>query len=309
MTSMTTNPSIDQGARLNFQDSFYKLAQQTKSKLAMGRAIKFASSGGKTTNQARMGRIELTEVNTRNPDKQYGDYSLDNRQFSKRRFTKTITIDAKFDINELLKDPTSDILKQLNNAKERVIDRIAITAAIGPVLVGAPDTAPTSVSAAADGVLTVTATSGVTIGTVESVTENFINNEVDYDVFSGAVMAFTGSENTDLMNEDKFINTRYIEGKPVEKSVMDKAGAYRIVLFAGSVNGGITVANPILPEGVSTRSCVVLAPQSILMAMELAMLDVQRSATKVNSWDITIDFWINAMRLEGVMVQIITTTI
>ncbi len=309
MSSLTISPSIDQGAALNFVDSFHALAQQTKSQLVNTNVIKFMPSKGKTQNMARMGRIELTEVNTRNPDKQYGDYSLDNRQFTKRRFTKTIQIDAKYDINELLKDPTSDILAQLNNAKERVIDRIAISAAVGAVLTGAPDTAPTSTSAATDGVLTVTATAGYVYSTVQTVTQNFINNDVPMDVFAGAVMAITGKENTDLMGETEFINSLYITGKPVEKGVMEKAGTYRTVLFAGSVNGGITVLNPILPEGVSTRTCVVLCPQSIAMAMELAALKVTESGTKVNSYDITIDFWINAMRIEGVLVQLVTTTL
>lgn len=309
MSSLTISPSIDQAALQNFEDSFHELAQQTKSKLVASRAIKFLPSKGKTNNMARIGRIELTEVNTRNPDKQFGDYSVDNRQFSKRRFTKTITIDAKHDINELIKDPTSDILRQLNSAKERVIDRIAVTAAIGAVLTGAPDAAPTSTSAATDGVLTVTATSGFVYATIKSITENFINNDVPIDVWSGATIALTGAENTDLMSEVEFINSLYISGRPVESGVLDKAGAFRVELFAGSVSGGITVVNPILTEGASTRSCVVLAPESIAMSMELADLSVQKSTTKVNSWDITIDFWINAMRTEGVLVQIVTTTL
>ena len=309
MSSLTISPSIDQAALQNFMDSFHELAQQTKSRLVATRAIKFMPSKGKTTNMARIGRVELVEVNTRNPDKQYGDYNLDNRQFSKRRFTKTITIDSKHDINELIKDPTSDILKQLNNAKERVIDRIAIAAATGAVLTGAPDAAPTSISAATDGVVTIVATSGFVYSIVKSITQAFINNDVPYDIFSGATICVTGKENSDLMGEVEFINNDYISSRPVEAGVMEKAGAYHVQLFAGSENGGITVTNPILAEGASTRSCVVLAPESIAMSMELADLSVTKSATKVNSWDITIDFWINAMRTEGVLVQIVTTTL
>ena len=177
MPSNTYNPSIDQGAKLNFIDSFYELAQQTKSRLVATGAIKWLPSKGKTNNMARIGRIELAEVATRNPDKQYGDYALDNRQFTKKRFTRTVTIDAKYDINELLKDPTSDILTQLNNAKERVIDRIAIAVAVGSVLVGAPDAAPSSISAATDGVLTIDATAGFVYTTVQKITQNFVNND------------------------------------------------------------------------------------------------------------------------------------
>lgn len=309
MTSLAISPSIDQGALQNFRDSFFELAQQSKSRLVNSNIFVFLPSKGKTNNFARIGRIELTEVNTRNPDKEYGDYALDNRQFTKRRFTKTIQVDAKFDINELLKDPTSDIIKQLNNAKERVIDRIGIAAAVGPVLVGAPDAAPTSITAAQDGVITVDASAGLTYGKIQEITENYVNNELEYSMFKGSVLAITGKENTNLMSEDKFINNFYISGKPVETGVMDSAGTYRIELFAGSKTGGVTVVNPIIPEGTTLRSCVVMAPESVAIAMELAGLDVTKSDKKVNSWDITIDFWINAMRTEGVRVQIISTTI
>jgi hypothetical protein len=309
MPSNTINPSIDAGAKQNFQDSFYSLAQQTKSKLVSTGAIMWLPSQGKTNNMARIGRIDLNEVNTRNPDKQYGDYALDNRQFTKRRFTKTITIDAKNDINELLKDPRSDILMQLDAAKERVIDRIAASAAVGAVSVGAPDAVQSSISAAADGVLTIDGTAGFTYPIVQKITENFINNDVDYSVFSGSTICVTGKENTNLMNEDKFINNFYITGSVVEKGVMEKAGAYRVQLFAGSVNGGIQVTSPILTELSTTRQCLVLAPKSIAMAMEIGDIDVAKSGTKVNSYEITIDFWINAMRTEGVLVQIVTTTL
>lgn len=308
MPSNTYNPSIDQAARLNFQDSFYELAQQTKSKLVATGAIKFLPSGGKTHNMARIGRLELAEVATRNPDKAYGDYALDNRQFSKKRFTRTIQIDAKHDINELLKDPTSDILMQLNNAKERVIDRIAISVAVGAVLVGQPDAAPTSISASADGVLTIDATAGIDYSTVRKVTQNFINNDLDIDTAMRSTLCLTGKENSALLNDDKFINTRYVSTQPVEEGVLRKAGSYPVVLFAGSENGGLQVQSPILPEGSTTRTCVVLAPEAVAMAMEIGDISVEKSATKVNSYDLTIDLWINGMRTEGPKVQLITTT-
>lgn len=309
MTSQAISPSIDQAALLNFNNSFHQLAQQTQSKLVATKAITYLPSKGKTNNYGRIGRLELAEVNTRNPDKEYGDYALDNRQFTKRRFTKTVTIDAKYDINELIKDPTSDILRQLNNAKERVIDRIAIAAAVGSVLTGAPDAAPVATSAAADGVITIDGTAGFTYDIVQAITENFINNELDYSSFRGATLAVSGSEHTDLMGEVEFINNDYITSKPVDTGMITNAGTYQVAVFAGSKNGGITVQSPILPEGTTTRSCVALAPDSIAMAMELGDIGVTKNPLKVNSWDITIDFWINAMRTEGARVIIITTTI
>lgn len=310
MSSATISPSIDQAALQQFNDNFMELAQQTTSRLGSSKAVKYLTSEGKTNNMARIGRIELDEVNTRNPDKQYGDYSVDNRQFSKRRFTRTVQIDALYDINELIKDPTSDILKQLVNAKDREIDRIIASAAAGAVLVGAPDEAPTSVSAATDGVITIDATaSGFTYGVVQNLTQNFINNDMDFPDFSQSVISVTGVENTTLMSEDKFINSDYISGRPVEEGVMRQAGTYEVKLFAGSKTGGVQVTNPILPESATERTCVVLAPESVAIAMKIADLGVDKAQGKVNSFDITIDLWINAMRTEGVRVQLVTTTL
>ena len=168
----TYNPSIDQGALQQFRDNFLELAQQTKSALGSSKAVMHLPSKGKTNNLGRIGKVELTEVEGRNPNKSYGDYSIDNRMLTKRRFTKTITIDKKNDINELIRDPQSDILKQIVNAKERVIDRVIASAAAGPVLVGAPDVAPSSISAATDGVITLSAVSGLTYAIIQQVIKN-----------------------------------------------------------------------------------------------------------------------------------------
>ena len=306
--SYTTSPSISQAARLNFQDSFFALAQQTKSKLVSTKAIRFLPGLGKTTEFARIGRIELDEVNVRNPDKQFGDYALDNRLFTKRRFTKTIQIDMKYDVNELLKDPTSDILNQLNNAKERVIDRVGVAAAVGNVLVGGPDTAPTSITAATDGVVTIDATGGFVYEIVQLITATFINSDLQYDDFKGATICITGNENSDLMGEDQFINQDYIKSSIEVAGMAQSVGAYQVAVFAGSSTGGGTIAQPVLPEGSTTRTCVVLAPESIAMSMEIGDMGVEKSTSKVNSMDITIDLWINAMRTEGVRVIAVTTT-
>lgn len=307
--SVTTSPTIDQGAKLNFQDSFFALAQQTQSKLAATKAIIFASGQGKTTNMARIGRIELDEVNVRNPDKQFGDYAIDNRLFTKRRFTKTIQVDMKFDVNELLKNPTSDILTQLNNAKERVIDRVAIAAAVGAVLVGGPDTAPASITAATDGVVTLDATGGFVYEIVTGITAQFVNSDLQYADFQGATICVTGLENSDLMGEDQFINQDYIKSAVNAGGVMQSVATYNVALFAGSSTGSGTIVQPVLPETTTQRTCVVLAPRAVLMAMEIGNMGVEKSTQKVNSMDITIDLWINAMRTEGVRVIAITTTI
>ncbi len=309
MTSATISPSLDQGQLQNFKDSFFELAQQKQSRLESSGAVIYLPSKGKTNHMARIGRLELVETDTRNPDKQFSDYALDNRQVTKRRFTLTVQVDALYDINELIKDPTSDILKQLVNAKNRQIDRVIVTSALGAVLTGAPDATPTSTSAATDGVITVDATAGFTYEKVQEITQNFVNNDLGYEMFKGSVITATGKENTALMGEVEFISNDFISGRPVEAGVMQNAGCYQVIQFAGSVNGGVTVTNPILTEDGTYRYAPVLAPESVAIAMEVNLLDVSKSATKVNSWDITIDLWLNGMRTEGVRVQQLKTTL
>lgn len=310
MTSTAINPSIDQNALLMFQNNFLTLQQQTESRLSGARAIKHYSSMGKAINQARFGKLELVKVNDRNPDKQITDFASDNRQFTKDRYTATVYIDKKLDINELIADPTSEVTSALMYAKNRLTDRVAIAAAIGDVLVGRPDKNPVRVTAEADGVINIDAvSSGLTYQVITEINENFMNNDVDAMMYENTILCVTGTEHTDLMNDNQFINNDYTMYRPVDMGKQEMVSGHKIVKFAGSKTGGIQVPNPIIPEGSTTRKCVVMTPEAIGMASELNSLRVEDAAMKVGSWEVTIDYWIGAMRLEGVRVQTIETAL
>jgi hypothetical protein len=292
-----------------FENSFHVASQHKETLLSGSSAVKYLPADGKTVNYAGLKPFELEEATGQNPNKIYGDYTTTNRQMTKRRFTKTIYIDEKDDVNELIADPTSYLVQGLVYAKNRVIDSVIARAGSGAVLVGAPDTTPTSVSAEDDGVITVDATSGLAYGDIQAVTQNFINNNLSMEDIRGALLVMSGAENTALMNEEKFINNNYLNGSNVNAGILSNAGLYKTALVAGSVTGGITVANPILEEKDGTRTCLVLAPESILLSMKVNSLRVEPSYTKVGSNEVTIDLWINAMRSEGARVQLLKTTI
>ena len=301
--------AITQGELLKFKDDFYHLVQQKTTKLGGSSAVMYLPSEGKTQNIARMGKIELTKVTGRNPSKQFVQYNLDNRQFTKDRFTATVQIDEKDDINELITSPQSGLMTNLMNAYNRTIDRVISEVAVGDVLVGKPSGAPTTVTAANDGVITVDATGGMSYDTIQSITENFINNDLQREDFYGTELIITGREHTQLMGITQFTNNDYIDSRPVAAGEIRNTGLYGVTWFAGSVSGGITVPNPVLVEGSTNRSCLALAPESVALSLQLASLRVEQSADKVNSKDITIDMWINGMRIEGAKVQKIETTI
>ena len=64
-----------------------------------------------------------------------------------------------------------------------------------------------------------------------------------------------------------------------------------------------------LPEATTTRKCVAMCPNSIAISVKLNKLEVKDAPGIVASKDVTIDMWIRTMRVEGVKVQIISTTI
>lgn len=304
------SPSLDQGQKQLFQDNFLSAVQQKQSMLESAGVLVYLPSEGKTNNMARIGKIELTEVSTRNPEHQWGDYDLDNRQLTKRRFTKSIAIDRLYDINELVADPTSPIMEQLSNAVQRLKDRIIASAAGGAVLMGAPDESPTSVSAATDGVVTITATSAFNSTTIDSCVQTFINNDVSEQERRGAVLCVTGSEHADLMADDNFTSNLYIDDRPYETGQIRNVEGFKVVAFAGT-DANITVSDPILTETSGTiRTCLVMCPKSVAISLKLANFKViPEHPDYVDSDVITIDYWINAMRVQGQLVQKISTTI
>jgi hypothetical protein len=285
------------------------LSQQEKSRLMGSPACVYFPSMGKTHNLSRMGGTELTQVTGRNPLKQYADYNIDNRHYTMNRFTKTFQIDSKDDINDLVADPTSDLYKILMMASQRTIDRQIVLGASGAVNTGDPGATPTSVSASSDGVRTITATGGVDYSDIKSITQTFINNDIPMERFLNSTLCLTGKENSELMDISQFTNNDFIGARPVEEGVMRKVGKYNIVYFAGSENGGITVPNPILPEATTTRTCVILAPDSVALSYKLNSLRAEQANDRVDSQDITIDMWIGVMRIEGPLVQLMTTTL
>lgn len=309
MVEIAGNGGLDQAAVTQFERNFMQLVQQKQSRLEASGVVKFLPTDGKWNTLPRMGKIELVEANGRNPLKQYTDYSVDNRMLRKRRFTASILLDEKDDVNELIADPTSYIMDNLIAAKNRVADRVYAAAAVGPVLVGSPNGPQSYITAAQDGVSTIDASSGVNYSTYTSIIQTFINKDVPMDMILNAKLLFTGKENTALMSEDKFINNLYVGGKPVDEGYQKKLGKMDVILFAGSVSGGISVANPILPEGATYRNCLALAPQAIAASAELASLRIEKSNRHVNSKELTIDYWINAMRTEGARVIDVKTTI
>ena len=291
---------------------FITLAQQENSLLSNIPAVRMMAFQGAKHNVPRAAKTELDEISGRNPRKQYDEFEFDNRQFAKKRFTKTFAVDKK-DIREAMADPTSEIYKNLFYAVNRKKDEIIAQSATANVLVGDPNSGSmTSLSAVDDGVLTINATGGLTYALLTQALGNFINNDV---VPSGDLMTSNlsficaGSDQQQLLQEDKFINNFYTTFRPVDSGSVNKVLGMSVITLAGSKSGSITKEKPILNESGTTRDCLLLAPNALAFTIDnLKFKYLEDDPQYVDSASLTIYCEMGAMRLEGTRVQKVQTT-
>ncbi len=307
------NPNLDHASLLLFEKNFERLASNKDTKLLNCPAIKHMDIKG-ISNISRIEGNELVDVTSgynntgRNPEKQYLTIRNDNRKSVAKRFTGTYLVDSYDRAVKLITDPTSDLFMNLKEAKNRLTDKCIIDAAVGSVKVGAPDGEGSTLTAEQDGVITIAGTSSFSYATVISpAITQFKNQYVETD---GVTLAISASEEQDLRDDDKYMNALYSNQHTVDRGTITNASGFNVVTFAGNTQGGSTVDLPILPESTAgVRSNVLMAPKSIAYAVEIGRLDCERSAKHVNSWEVTIDMWVKAVRLQGSKVIILTSTI
>ena len=303
--TVIANPNLDHASLLLFEKNFERLAANKDTKLLNCPAIKHMDIKG-ISNISRIEGNDLVDVTAsgRNPSKQYLTIRNDNRKSVAKRFTGTYLVDSYDRAVKLITDPTSDLFQNLKEAKNRLTDKCIIDAAVGSVTVGAPDSSGSTLTAAQDGVA---GTSNFNYATVISpAITQFKNNYIDTE---GITLAISASEEEALRNDDKYMNALYSNQHVVDRGTITNASGFNVVTFAGIVQGGSAVDLPILPESTgNVRSNVLMAPKSIAFAVEIGRLDCERSATHVNSWEVTIDMWVKAVRLQGSKVIILTST-
>lgn len=305
--AIITNTNLDQAQLQLFENNFERTVNQKESKLANSPAIKYMDIKG-ISNIARIDGDELTKVSGRNPDKVFSEFRVDNRKSITERYTKTYILDHMDKVINLIADPTADLYANLKEAKARAFDRLVCYTAGAPVIIGAPDEAGTTVSAEDDGVITLDATNGFTYkGVISPAITNFANNYIDCS--SGVTLVTSANEEEMLRNDDYYMNAFYSSANTVDKGKITNASGFNVVTFAGTVNGGVEIENPILEEKEGKRTNLLLAPNSIGFAMEIGDLSINKIDSKVNSYGITIDLYFKAVRLHGQKVQKITSTI
>lgn len=289
---------FEQAVMQQFDKNYQRVAQQTESKFITTPAVQHMDIKG-ISNLATIESTELEEITDKgsNPDKVYEDASVKNRKSVQRRFTKTYLYDSYDACVNLIKDPQSDLYLNLKEAFKRMTDRCVADAAIAPVYIGKSTEIGTLVSAADDGVMTIDGKTAFNYENVISPAITMFNN--NYINADSVTLALSGVEEQALRDDDKYMNAFYSSANTVDKGKITNASGFHILNFAGTQNGVSEVELPILKENEGTRTNLFLAPNAIALAYELGRLDCGRSATKVNSWEVTIDVWVKTCRREG----------
>lgn len=301
--------SIRQSQLELFEKNILRMLNQKDTKLANTAAIYNMGIKG-LSNLSTIEDTELTDITDKgsNPDKVYEEFKTNNRRSAQKRFTKTFIVDKYDSTVNLICDPTSVLFDILKEAKARMLDRCIAEAAIANVYMGGPGEVPIEKTAAEDGVLEIDASNkkfdyeNVISPAITMFENNYVDNK-------NITLALSSAEKQSLRSDDKYMNAFYSNQNTVDKGDITNASGFNIVSFAGSENGVSEVKNPILKEAEGIRTNLLLAPKSIGFSYEIGTLNAMVSPTKVNSYEITIDLWVKAVRLYGKKVIKVLTTI
>lgn len=288
--------SIDQALITEFSAAVHHEAQQMESRLKPYAMIKQMS--GDVFAYDGLGRVEARELQGRVNKVVFDDIDHNRRKIARRRFAITLPIDSS-DVRGALQDPQSEYAKAVAAGMSRQWDRVIQEAAFADILTGRDF--ETTVTAANDGVLTVDATAGLTYEKLLEITQNFIDNDVDYEM--GSFLEITGDEHTDLMGETELTSGDFTRDYVIEQGRIKRALGMDLVAFAANVS------NPIIPVVSNQRQLIAAAKNAFCMGVSKDMsIKVKERDDYHEVTQVEVIMEIGAVRTEGALVQKVTVT-
>lgn len=290
--------SIDQALVTQFSDMVHIQAEQMVSRLR-GKIKEMPVRG----NDAAYERLDTSglpqEITGRHEPTVAQEVTHSRRQIKMRDFAETYYLD-RFDELQVLIDPARDYAATTAYKMMRQYDKLALDAALGTVKTG--KNFGTSVTAASDGVTTVTATSGLTYDKCLEIKENFINNEVGVDDNESIILAITGQQHTNLMKEVEFTSADFSKGFVIDKGVITKVLGMDVIVFSGGTNS-------LLNKSGSVRDCIAMSTRGVVVGVNQDItIDVDKRPDLNNLQQVQARFFLGATRTEGKLVQKIQCT-
>lgn len=292
------NSSIESHWFNQFSDRVYEITQQTSARLRG--VVNFDQIKGENKYLDRVGSTEVQNLNSRSPEVLPSDLQWDRRLVTADRVGVAFFLDRR-DAQRALTDPQSVYAKRAAQALERDLDRLIISALDAAVFTGKSGT--TSVSAATDGMQSVTATSGYTYDTLLTVDQNFQSYEIGTGNTERKFVILSEQEHAQLMKEAELISRDFTSRAVVDEGSLKRVMDFDVIMF------GSKMPIPMLNVTSSQRKTWACVQGAITVAMP------SQWTTK---WQERNDRWHTdqllasgergAVRMEGPKVQKVTTT-
>lgn len=287
--------TIDQALITEFSAMVHQAAQQKISKLRP--YVKMKQMSGDVFAYDGLGRVEAREVVGRNVPATFDDITHNRRKLRRNRFVINLPVDSS-DVRGALLNPDSEYAEACAAAMMRQYDRVIYNAAFADVQTGRDF--ENTVTAAADGVLTVDATAGLTYEKLLEITQNFIDNDVQ---MNKAFLTITGDEHTDLMGEVELTSGDYTRQFAVEKGMIVNALGYDLITLADGVT------NPIIPTVSSERKLIAGTEGAICLGVSKEMsIKIEDRSDYIETHQVQVVAEIGAVRTEGALLQQVDVT-
>jgi hypothetical protein len=290
--------SIDQSLIIQFSDMVHAEAQQMTSRLKP--YVQLKQMTGDVFAYDGLGRVEARQVSGRNVPATFDDIEHNRRKITRSRFVVNLPIDAS-DVRGALINPESEYARAIAAAALRQYDRTIYNCAFADVLTGRDF--ENTVTASADGVLTVDATSGLTYEKILEINQNFMDNDVGTETAERIFMTITGDEHTQLMQEEELISSDFNRAFVVESGRIKNACGIDLIGFAASV------PSPIIPVANSQRQLLAASSRGICLGISKEMsIKIQERNDLIETTQVQVVFEIGGVRAEGALVQKVTVT-
>lgn len=290
---------------IDYASDVWTNMQQTQSKLSQYCTMDTTKADLKTYDNEES--VEATEMTSSLAEVIPVDLAEGRREVSTRMFS------VACELNELDMERIKDgyagerqrKAKAAGFALNRKLDRVLYEAHLADVTIwnDRHGNSKSTKTYTEDGVNTVDATGGLTYEDLLSVTENFIDDEVEE--AGGAYMTCTGVEHTDMMGETELTSGDYSRQFVVDKGKIQSALGMDIVKF------GANARNPIIDVNSSDERLNVVAVKGAITCVVKTRPQVQISEVshKVKTYIMKVFMEVNAIRREGKLVQLLKTSI
>ena len=289
--------------KVQFADTLAEISQQIESRLQSLCIYK----GGIPENFAyeRVGTVEPRKLEGRNQAVQFDSIDHNRRWLEKEFYVLNLPVDEK-DVENMVTDPKSEYARAIAYGFNRQKDRIILAAVSATIKTGKYLTSST-LTAAADGVLTINATAGITLPLLLQGNRNFVDNEVGNTGSNKGktrkVFVCSGDEEMQMLQIATLTSGDYDRRFQLQDGELQYAIGYEIIKY------GAAVQNPVLSVSGGVRTNFILAEGFAMLGVGHDFnLKFQPRYDLENVMQIKGDMSAGALRLEGNRCQLFTTT-